>query len=72
MGHDESITEYWERWYASLPAPETFNWATGATYSDLTALAEQATECTCDTMLLMRAGCQCGKSKQEQRRREET
>lgn len=61
MESSESLAEYRERWHDLLPASATAAWSVPATQSDLEALAKSALECTCDTMLLMRAGCQCGK-----------
>ncbi len=60
METSESLADYRQRWHDLLPAPATSVWSSGATEAELTALADSVVECTCDTMLLMRAGCQCG------------
>ncbi len=60
MEKSESLAEYRERWHSLLPLPATFAWADPLSESALLAIAASVLECTCDTMLLMRAGCQCG------------
>ncbi len=61
MEKSESLAEYRERWHDLLPLPATFAWADPLSESALLAIAESLSECTCDVMLLMRAGCRCGK-----------